>query len=129
MDRLGVAAARRLDDRLDPQVAVLGGRPSDRDRLVGERDVHRVAIGLREHRDGAQPQALGRAHDPAGDLAAIGDQELVEAPGEQGRHILKMPKRVGSGGGAFMPAASASPSTVRVSAGSMMPSSQRRAVA
>jgi hypothetical protein len=44
-------------------------------------------------------------------------------------HIRKMPKRVGSGGGAFVPAASASPSTVRVSAGSMMPSSQRRAVA
>jgi hypothetical protein len=44
-------------------------------------------------------------------------------------YIRKMPKRVGSGAGALRPAASASPSTVRVSAGSMMPSSQIRAVA
>ena len=89
----------------------------------------RVAIGVGEHRDRAQPHALGRADDPAGDLAAIGDQQLVEAPGERHRHILNMPNRVGSGGGALRPAASASPSTVRVSAGSMMPSSQSRAVA
>ncbi len=91
-------------------------------------DMHRVAVGVRIDRHGPDAHALRRAHDPAGDLAAVGDQELLEAPTHH-RHILKMPKRVGSGGGAFMPAASASPSTVRVSAGSMMPSSQRRAVA
>src|SRR5260370_39338142 len=88
-----------------------------------------IAVGVGEHRHGPKAHAFGRADDPARDLAAVGDQELVEAPGERHRHILKMPKRVGSGGGALSPAASASASTVRVSAGSMVPSAQTRALA
>jgi len=44
-------------------------------------------------------------------------------------HILKIPNRVGSGFGALNPARSAWPSTARVSAGSMTPSSHNRAVA
>ncbi len=91
--------------------------------------MQRIAIGLGEYRHRSQAHAFGRANDPAGDLAAVRDQELFEATGERHHHILNMPNRVGSGGGALSPAASARPSTVRVSAGSMMPSSQMRAVA
>src|SRR5262249_28602259 len=55
---------------------------------VGERDVHGVAIGVGIDRHRAQSYALGCTHDPARDLAAIGDQQLVEAPGERHHHIL-----------------------------------------
>ena len=129
MYRFGAARACRVDDRIDAQVAVLGRRWPDQHRLVGQRHVQGGAIGIGVYCDGAQPHALGRADDPTGDLPAVGDQQLLEAPRDRHHHILKMPKRVGSGGGALRPAASASANTVRVSAGSMMPSSQRRAVA
>ena len=129
MDRLGASRARRIDDRLDMKVAVLRRRRADEDRLVGEVDVHGIAIGLREHHDRGQAHAPCRAYDPARDLAAVGDQQLLEAPDQRHHHILKMPKRVGSGGGALSPAASARLSTMRVSAGSMTPSSHSRAVA
>jgi hypothetical protein len=129
MDSLSAGRAGGVDDRLDVQVAVPGGRRADQHGLVGERDVERVAVGVGEHRDRPHAHALCRADDPAGNLATVGDQELVEAADQEHRHILKMPKRVGSGGGALSEAASASASTVRVSAGSMMPSSQSRALA
>ena len=129
MDRLGASRARRIDDRLDMKVAVLRRRRADEDGLVGEVDVHGIAIGLREHHDRGQAHAPCRAYDPARDLAAVGDQQLLEAPDQRHHHILKMPKRVGSGGGALSPAASARLSTMRVSAGSMTPSSHSRAVA
>ncbi len=98
-------------------------------RFIGECHMHGLAIGVGVDRHGAKPHAPCRAHDPAGNLAAIGDQKLVETANARHRHIRKMPKRVGSGAGALRPAASASASTMRVSAGSMMPSSQMRAVA
>src|SRR5207253_5762207 len=107
-------------------------------------------------------EAPGGADHPAGDLAAIGDQDLREQhfttkgtkesrrsqrrPNTHRvlcesfvsfvvsvfpffcRHIRKMPKRVGSIG-ALSAAEIDSPKTRRVSAGSMMPSSQSRALA
>ncbi len=85
MHRLGARLARGRDDRGDVEIAVLRGRRADAHRLVRERDVHRIAIGLREHRHRAQPHALCRAHDAAGDLAAIGDQELMERSDERHR--------------------------------------------
>ena len=92
--------------------------------------MQRARVGLGIDRDGAKAHALGRPRDAARDLAAIGDQERGEgARKRHGRaHILKTPKREGAGG-AFKPAEMASASTMRVSAGSMMPSSQSRAVA
>ncbi len=129
MHGLGAGLVGGVDDGVDAKVAVLGRRRADEHRRVGERDVHGAAISVGVDRHRREPHALCRADDPAGDLAAVGDQELVEAPGERHHHILKMPNRVGSGGGALRPAASARPSTVRVSAGSTMPSSQMRAVA
>jgi hypothetical protein len=85
MDGAGARRLRRLDDGFDVQVAVLRRRRADQHGLVGECDVHGVAIGVGEHRHRSQAHALGRAHDPAGDLAAVGDQQLVEGP--SGRHI------------------------------------------
>ena len=53
----------------------------------------------------------------------------MNTPLGENRHILKMPNFVGGGAGAFMPTISAWPSTARVSAGSITPSSHSRAVA
>jgi len=41
--------------------------------------MRRAGIGVGEHRDGAIAQGMRGARDPAGDLAAIGDQDLAEA--------------------------------------------------
>ena len=53
------------------------GRP-DLMRLVGEPRVQRAAIRLRIDRDRAHAEPPRRANDPAGDLAAVGDQNGFE---------------------------------------------------
>jgi hypothetical protein len=85
MGGTGAGGLRRLDDGFDVQIAVLRRRRADEHGLVGERHVHGITVGVGEHRHRSQAHALGGAHDPAGDLAAVGDQQLVEGP--SGRHI------------------------------------------
>ena len=46
--------------------------------LVGHFDMQRIGIGVRIDRDGGDTQAARGLDDPAGDLAAIGDEDLVE---------------------------------------------------
>src|SRR5262249_15382056 len=129
MNRFSAALAGGHDDGIDIEIAFLGSRGADRRRRIGELHMQRIAVGVGVDRDCAKAHALCRADDPASDLATVGDQQRAEAPEERHPYILNMPNRVGSGAGALSPAAMASPSTVRVSAGSMMPSSQMRAVA
>ena len=131
MHGFGTALARRFDHPLDVEIAVARPRRPEQDGFIGHGDMHRIAVRLRIDRDRAQPHCLCRADDAAGDLAAIGDQQGAKSPilfGAIHHHILNRPKRVGSIG-AFADAESPSPSTSRVSAGSMTPSSQSRAVA
>ena len=47
-------------------------------RLVGHLDEERVRIGLRMDRDGPHAEPPRRPDDPAGDLAAIGDENGLE---------------------------------------------------
>ena len=47
-------------------------------RLVGLGDMQRVAVGLGIDRDRGDPQPARGADHPAGDLAAIGDQDLAK---------------------------------------------------
>ena len=78
----------------------------------------------------AIPSVAARAEHAQRDLAAVRDQELAERLASHLRldgHMRKMPKRV-SGIGACSAAAIPSASTCRVSSGSMIPSSQSRAV-
>jgi hypothetical protein len=84
----------------------------------------RPGIGFGEHGDRFDAHAPRGAGDAAGDLAAIGDQQGCEHAG----YIRNTPKRVGCTG-AFSVADSDRPTTRRVSAGSITPSSQSRAVA
>ena len=131
MHGLGAALARRFDHALDVEIAVARPRRPEQHRLIGHGDMHRVAVGLGIDRDRAQAHRPRGADDAAGDLAAVGDQQRAKPPvllGAIHHHILNRPKRVGSIG-ALAAAERPRPSTSLVSAGSITPSSQSRAVA
>ena len=123
MNRLRARAARDVEDRITLQIALRRGRRSDAHGLVGELNVHGVRIGFRTDRHRANAEAARRPDDTNGDLAAIGNEDLVEHV-----YIRKTPNVVRSIG-AFIAAEMPSPSTMRVSTGSMMPSSHSRALA
>ena len=74
--RAGLAAG--FDDLVDQEITLGGGRRPDQHRLVGHFDVQRVAVGLGIDGDRLDPHAAGGLDDPAGDLAAIGDQNSFE---------------------------------------------------
>ena len=78
MHRLGAGLAAGVDDLVDHEIAFGRRRRPDQDRLVGHFDVQRVAVGLGIDRDRLDPHAAGGLDDPAGDLAAIGDQNSFE---------------------------------------------------
>jgi hypothetical protein len=131
MHRLGAGLARSFDHTRDIEITVARPRWSEQHGLVGHGDMHRVAIRLRIDGDGAQAHGAGGADDAAGDLAAVGDQERAKTPVKLRavhRHILNRPNLVGSIG-ALAAADNPRPSTSRVSAGSITPSSHSRAVA
>ena len=124
MNRLGAGGAGSFDDAGNVQIAVARrGRP-DRVGSVRGLDVQRVGVGFGIDRDRLDPQPSGGPDDAAGDFASVGNQQGAEHRG----HIRNTPKRV-SCRGLFRAADNESPSTRRVSAGSMMPSSHRRALA
>ena len=132
MHRLGAGLSRRFDHAFDVEIAVARPRRPEQHGLVGHGDMHGVAVGLGIDRDGAQAHGAGGADDAAGDLAAVGDQERAKTPVEfravHLHHILNRPNFVGSIG-ALADADNPRPSTSRVSAGSITPSSHSRAVA
>ena len=119
-DALGIVQSRvkgdlaRFKEYIENRGAAQGGWRGD---------VQRPPVGVGKDGHGAQAHASCRPDDPAGDLAAIGDEH-----GLQHGHILNMPKRV-SGIGALSAAERLKATTLRVSAGSMMPSSHSRAEA
>ena len=131
MHGFGAALARRFDHAFDVEIAVARPRRPEQHGLIGHGDMHRVAVGLGIDRDRAQAHRPRGADHAAGDLAAIGDQQGAKPPvlfGAIHHHILNRPKRVGSIG-ALVAADRPRPSTSLVSAGSITPSSQSRAVA
>ncbi len=77
--RVAPRLARRGHDLLG--VEVRGGPGAgERARLVGAARVERGGVVLGVHRHRGEPVLRGRARDADRDLAAIGDQELREAP-------------------------------------------------
>ena len=78
MHRLGAGLAAGLDDLVDQQVAFGRRRRADQDGLVGHLDVQRVAVGLGIDGDRLDPHQAGSLDHPAGDLAAICDQNFLE---------------------------------------------------
>ncbi len=142
-DLAGVVLARhrlhRLGRRADPDEAGVGdgageagvlgqeavagvhGLGSGRERLGDLGGRVEVVTGA-DGRADAEPVA--GAGDPGSDLAAVGDEDRLEHP----HHIRKTPYDGAGIGPAWAAAARPMPRTRRVSAGSMIPSSHRRAV-
>ena len=78
VDRVGVDDFGGRNDVGDVEVAVGGRRRADADRFVGEADVHRVGVGGRMDRDRLDAHFVAGAMDAQRDLAAIGDQQLLD---------------------------------------------------
>ena len=78
MHRLGTGLLAGVDDLLDHQIALGRRRRSDQHRLIRHLDVQRVPVRLGIDRNGLDPQAARGLDDPAGDLAAIGNQNALE---------------------------------------------------
>jgi hypothetical protein len=118
-------AARGPDHQVGPQIGV--GRSAARQAHggVGLRHEGRARIGVGVHRHRRQPQLAGSAEDPSGDLAPVGHQHRRDRrPGVSGvAHVRNTPNPVAPCTGAEWTADKARPSTVRVSRGSMTPSS------
>ena len=93
--------------------------------LVCQFGVQRIAIRFGEDGDRADAEPPAGADHAPGDLAPVGDEKASK---HGGRYIRKMPNVVFSIG-ALSAAEIDRPSTVRVSAGSMIPSSHSRAEA
>ena len=76
MDGLGTGALDRRHHGIDPQVRVGGRRAAHANGLVRHPHVRRHRVGLRVDAHGADAEPLGGAHDTAGNLATIGDEQL-----------------------------------------------------
>jgi hypothetical protein len=74
--RVGAGAGRDVQDLGDVQVGVGRRGAVQRVRLVREPDEQRIAVRFGVHGDAAQSGVGGGAHDPDGDLAAVGDEDL-----------------------------------------------------
>ena len=78
MHRLGAGVPAGGEDVLHHQIALRRRRRADRDRDVRHLDVKRVAVGLGIDRNGLDTHAPGSLDDPAGDLAAVGNEDALE---------------------------------------------------
>ena len=78
MDRLGAGLLAGLDDLLDREIALRRRRRADRHRLVRLAHMQRIGVRLGIDRHGLDAHGLRRPDDPAGDLPAIGDEDLRE---------------------------------------------------
>ena len=78
MHTLRAGLPRHLDQLVDAQIAFGRRRRPDRISLVALPNVKRACVSVRIDRDGAKPKPRGGARDPAGDLAAVGNQDRRE---------------------------------------------------
>jgi hypothetical protein len=71
-------ASAGVHDGLDHQVGLVSLRRTDMHSLVGHGHMERVPVRIRIDRHGFDAHAPRGLDDAAGDLATIGDQDLVE---------------------------------------------------
>ena len=79
MQRVCAAAAGRGQQLVHIEVALPRGVAPQRHRLVGTGHMQRIAVDLGMHGHRGQAQGTRRADDAAGDLAAVGDQQLLHS--------------------------------------------------
>ena len=80
MNRIGSRSKSDLDDRVRAQIRLRRWPRPEQVGLVRDSDVQPVAIGLRVHRHRPDSELARRAKDAYRDLAAIGNENLREAP-------------------------------------------------
>ena len=78
MHGLGAGLAAGLDDVVDEEIGLRGGRRADGNGLVRHLHMQGVAVGFRIDRDRLDAELARGLDDPAGDLAAVGDQDFLE---------------------------------------------------
>ena len=95
MHRLRPGHVRSGEDGGHVEVAVLGRGGADADAFIGQPHVHRLRIGGRVHGDGMDAHVPACPNDPQCDLAAVGDQDLVEHASGYSRIIRISPYSTG----------------------------------
>ena len=90
MDRVDLVFAGQGDDAGDVEVGAdrFAGL-ADAVGLVGLEAVQGEAVLVGVEGDGANAQLVGRAEDADGDLAAVGDQQLLDRRGGCGGRVLR----------------------------------------
>ena len=78
MNGVDARDGRCRQDRGNVQVAVAGRRRADANRLVGQTDMHGIAVGRRVNRYGLDTHLAAGAMDAKRDFTPVGDQDLVE---------------------------------------------------
>ena len=78
MDRIGAGDRGGGQDRRNIEITGPRRGRADTDSLIGEPHIHRMRVGGRMHRDGFDSELVAGAMDAQRDLAAIGDQHLLE---------------------------------------------------
>jgi hypothetical protein len=76
VDGVGPRPPRDVEQLADVEVRLLRPGARERERLVGDAHVQRLAIGVCVDRDGADPGVTARAGDADCDLAAVRDEDL-----------------------------------------------------
>ncbi|KZE94510.1 hypothetical protein AVP42_00993 [Agromyces sp. NDB4Y10] len=87
VDRLRAGVEGRANDARRVEVALGCRSRADAHGLVGERDVRGARVGVGVDGDGVDAEALQRADDAHGDLAAVGDEHPVEGSGGGGGRL------------------------------------------
>jgi len=78
MHGLRARVAAGLHDAVDDEIGLCRGRRSNMDGLIGHLDVQSVLVGIGIDGNRLDAHLAGRLYDAAGDLAAIGNQYLLE---------------------------------------------------
>ncbi len=81
MNGVGTGDLGGGDEIRDAEVGQAARRRADADVVVGEAHVQRLAVGLAVDRHGLDAELAAGANHPQGDLAAVGDQDLLEHQG------------------------------------------------
>jgi hypothetical protein len=104
---VGAGAPGGLHERVDPQVRVGRCGTPEGNGLVGLAHERRLRVGVAVHRHGGDAHRAARAEDPPGDLAPVGDEDLVDhrprnrAGSAEGRAVRSIDEGPGVGLGGW----------------------------
>ncbi|MPN06453.1 hypothetical protein SDC9_153709 [bioreactor metagenome] len=78
MNGFGIGDFCCRNDRRNIEIAQSGGCRANTDRFVGKLDVLGFGVRLRVHGDGLDAELTAGAQHPQGNLAPVGNQDLLE---------------------------------------------------